>query len=171
MATVHRGLMVQEKWANLFLSGKKTMEVRTFHCRVVQPQSVVYLIACGQGWVFTVLLVIQPKLFAVFVDLVTLLHCYTCVLLLEQIPQTGKAADGKACLKVVGKLRFEGNQQISDSDFSKYHTQHQVSQADFANFTGTWKNYKGFVVGWQFSLVEAFATPMWIPHKQDKLPY
>ena len=41
--------MVQEKWASLFIEGKKTMEIRNFQCRVVKPNQDVFLIACGQG--------------------------------------------------------------------------------------------------------------------------
>ena len=44
-----RGLMVKEKWANLFVQGAKTMEIRSFNCRVIKPGALVWVVMTGEG--------------------------------------------------------------------------------------------------------------------------
>lgn len=84
------------------------------------------------------------------------------------IPMAGKASNGKACLKIVGKLRFEGNQRIKDEDFDTFYHEHCVRREDFDKFKSSWTAYKGEVVAWKFALLEAFDVPWWIPHNQDR---
>ena len=46
---LQRALMVQQMWANLLITGEKTLELRNYHCRNVKVGEEVELIACGQG--------------------------------------------------------------------------------------------------------------------------
>ena len=60
-----------------------------------------------------------------------------------------------------------GNVKIEDKDVQSYFDQHCVGEEDYRKVSSSWKNHKGFCVGWKIQLVEKYDPPNWIPWKGD----
>lgn len=77
----------------------------------------------------------------------------------------GKNGQGQAMLKIVARLRFLGNTKIQDADVPSHFQDHCVSSGDYNKLISSWKNHKGFCIGWKFTVEEKYDPPFWIPWK------
>lgn len=66
---LQRALMVQQMWANLLITGEKTLELRNYNCRNVKVGEEVELIACGQGPCGVVSFSLLANMFTVYMVL------------------------------------------------------------------------------------------------------
>lgn len=66
-------------------------------------------------------------------------------------------------LKVLGRLQFIGNTKLNDSEVATYFPEHKVDCDQYRQLSSSWKNHKGFCIGWRFRTVEVYDPPFWVP--------